>query len=231
MKDEIVTYREMCDRENRQTMQRGMNYRCNPSYSVFLMSQRTNAPYDDRVHPDGFTIEYEGHDTPKTVYVKNPKKVDQPLINQGGTLTQNGLFVQAIKDFKKGDRSPEIIRVYEKIFSGIWSEKGFFKLLDFKNILKEGRKIYRFILEETDFKFKTGEVVENSMRSRSRIIPSAVKKIVWARDKGMCVLCGEKDELHFDHDLPFSKGGTSIDAKNVKILCARHNLSKSDKIE
>lgn len=33
------------------------------------------------------------------------------------------------------------------------------------------------------------------------------------------------------HDLPFSKGGASITAANVRILCARHNIQKSDKIE
>lgn len=37
------------------------------------------------------------------------------------------------------------------------------------------------------------------------------------------------DNLHFDHDVPRSKGGSSITAANVKLLCARHNLQKSDK--
>jgi len=37
--------------------------------------------------------------------------------------------------------------------------------------------------------------------------------------------------LHFDHDLPFSKGGTSISAKNVRLLCMKHNLQKSARIE
>ncbi len=64
MKDQIVTYREMCDQENVQTLQRGMNYRLNPNYSVILMSQRKNAPYNDRISDDGFSIEYEGHDLP-----------------------------------------------------------------------------------------------------------------------------------------------------------------------
>jgi 5-methylcytosine-specific restriction endonuclease McrA len=53
---------------------------------------------------------------------------------------------------------------------------------------------------------------------------------VRARDRGQCVLCGGKENLHFDHDLPFSKGGTSLTAANVKILCAKHNLQKHDKI-
>ena len=38
------------------------------------------------------------------------------------------------------------------------------------------------------------------------------------------------DELHFDHDLPYSKGGTSITENNVQLMCARHNLEKGAKI-
>ncbi|HSW54895.1 MAG TPA: hypothetical protein VLH59_07385 [Ignavibacteriaceae bacterium] len=34
----------------------------------------------------------------------------------------------------------------------------------------------------------------------------------------------------YRHDLPYSKVGTSFSAANVKILCAKHNLSKSDKL-
>jgi hypothetical protein len=37
-----------------------------------------------------------------------------------------------------------------------------------------------------------------------------VKLAVWKRDKGSCVLCGSTKNLHFDHILPFSKGGTSL---------------------
>jgi hypothetical protein len=36
--------------------------------------------------------------------------------------------------------------------------------------------------------------------------------------------------LHFDHDIPFSKGGSSLTAENVRLLRAKHNLEKSDKI-
>ena len=53
---------------------------------------------------------------------------------------------------------------------------------------------------------------------------------VWNRDNGRCVICGATNELHFDHVLPYSKGGTSVKAENVQLLCARHNLLKGDKI-
>jgi hypothetical protein len=114
---------------------------------------------------------------------------------------------------------------------GVWSEKGFFKLTDYKMVPSNGRKVYRYILEETEIDFEGNRLKENKLRQRTRLIPSEIKKIVWARDGGKCVLCGAKDELHFDHDLPYSRGGTSISSENVKILCARHNLEKSDKIE
>jgi 5-methylcytosine-specific restriction endonuclease McrA len=65
---------------------------------------------------------------------------------------------------------------------------------------------------------------------RRRIIPTSVKLEVWRRDCGKCVICGATDELHFDHDLPYSLGGTSLKAENVQLLCARHNLSKGGKI-
>jgi 5-methylcytosine-specific restriction endonuclease McrA len=58
-----------------------------------------------------------------------------------------------------------------------------------------------------------------------------VKLEVWKRDKGKCIQCGSTDNLHFDHILPFSKGGTSLTAENIQLLCARHNLQKRDKIQ
>lgn len=231
MKDKILSYREMCNTENVQTLQRGMNYRMNPEYSVILMSQRSNAPYNDHIHDDGITIEYEGHDVPRTLRTPAPKKLNQPLETINGRPTQNGLFVQAIIDHKEKKKKPEIVRVYEKIMPGIWSEKGFFNLVDYKIINDGTRNVYRFILEETEVDFTNDHVVENKLRPRSRVIPTEVKRIVWERDQGQCVMCGAADELHFDHDLPYAKGGTSISVDNVKILCARHNLQKSDKIQ
>lgn len=232
MKDEIISYREMCDRENVQTLQRGMNFRLNPNYSVILMSLRKNTPYNDKIFDDGFTIEYEGHDIPKTNGVKNPKSIDQPKNTKTGKPTQNGLFAESIENYKSKISAPELIRVYEKLLDGVWSEKGFFKLIDYKYQLDENkRKVFRFILEETDFEITDEIIFQQKLKPRTRIIPSNIKKEVWKRDGGKCVICGAKDELHFDHDLPFSKGGTSISVNNVKILCARHNLTKSDKIE
>jgi hypothetical protein len=52
MINDIISYRTLCDNENVQTLQRGMNFKLNPNYSVILMSQRSNAPYSDKILED-----------------------------------------------------------------------------------------------------------------------------------------------------------------------------------
>ncbi len=220
----------MCDGESVQALQRGMNYHLKNSYSVILMSQRTNAPYKDRIHEDGITIEYEGHNISKKSYTHNPKYEDQPEKLPSGKLTQNGLFIKAVRGFKSQRKNPEIVKVYEKILPGVWSLKGFFDLVDYKVVFEGGRNVFRFILRLS----KHQEVNGNSMQKEilhTRLIPTEVKKEVWKRDQGKCVKCGEAKNLHFDHDLPFSRGGTSLTVKNVRLLCIKHNLQKSNRIE
>jgi 5-methylcytosine-specific restriction endonuclease McrA len=65
----------------------------------------------------------------------------------------------------------------------------------------------------------------------NRIIPATAKLEVWRRDKGKCVICGAKENLHYDHIIIYSKGGSSLVAENIQLLCARQNLEKRDKIE
>lgn len=64
---------------------------------------------------------------------------------------------------------------------------------------------------------------------KSRTIPAKVKTMVWDRDKGHCVKCGSIENLCFDHIIPFSKGGTSKDPKNIQILCEKCNLNKGNR--
>ncbi len=229
IQDDILSYREMCDVEGKQTLQRGMNYRLNPQYSVILLSQRANAPYKDKIYDDGITIEYEGHDLPSN-YSSVPKNEDQPAKLPSGTLTQNGLFVEAVEEFKARKRKPELVKAYEKIMDGVWSLKGIFELVDYKVVHDTKRNVFRFILKLTNLKNISGRTQDIKL-SHTRIIPSEVKQEVWKRDKGRCVLCGSTENMHFDHNLPFSKGGTSLTSKNVRLLCIKHNLQKSGRIE
>ncbi len=63
-----------------------------------------------------------------------------------------------------------------------------------------------------------------------RKIPNRVAHEVWLRDNGRCVICGSTEDLHLDHIIPYSKGGSSTDPKNIQLLCGKHNLEKSDRI-
>lgn len=167
---------------------------------------------------------------PKLRIAQNPKSLDQSRKNPGGSLTQNGRFEKAVLDAKRGVKPPEIIAVYEKIHRGIWAFNGFFHLTDCAFESDGTRNVFKFRLELADKSLETSQGLNNEL-AHTRLIPSPVKLQVWARDKGACMLCGAKDNLHFDHDVPYSKGGSSVTAKNIRLLCARHNLSKRDNIE
>lgn len=206
-------------------LQRGMNFHWNGSVSVILMSLRPGAPYEDRVEEGGGILIYEGHDVPKGGV--DPKSVDQPFAHDSGLLTQNGYFFEAAKK-AHGGGPVEKVRVYEKMKSGIWVYNGVFKLLDAWQENSGVRKVYKFRLELTD---EDAPVEVTAELDHNRLIPSDVKREVWKRDEGKCVECGSADNLHFDHNIPFSKGGSSVTSKNVQLLCARHNLAKTDRIQ
>ncbi len=223
--DDIISYAELSAAENA-TVQKGMNFNIKADYSIFLMSVRKNAPYADEWDERTETLIYEGHDAFSN-WVKNPKEADQPLTTPNGTLTENGKFFTAAQSYKmRLVEDPHKVKVYEKIKDGIWCYKGFFNLVDAKIIKTDTRKVFKFYLLPVEFISKRKEVT----LPHSRLIPTVVKIEVWFRDKGQCVLCGSKENLHYDHDLPYSKGGTSLTAENVRILCMKHNLKKSDKI-
>ena len=55
----------------------------------------------------------------------------------------------------------------------------------------------------------------------------------WLRQGGECPECHrnlDRDLFEGDHIIPWSKGGSSTDVQNIQLLCAAHNLSKSDEI-
>jgi hypothetical protein len=227
--NQIVSYREMCNEENQEQLQRGMNFGIGGGYSVVLMSVKPNAPYTDRISDDGLTIYYEGHDVPGDKL----KQHNQPESTPAGTLTQNGLFSLAIETGKKTGDYP-LAKVYEKLQMGIWTYRGLFEMRDYQFIERGGRKVFEFVLTITDQDIKTAEkhlANKHIDLEQTRQIPGKVKLAVFKRDQGQCIKCGSKDNLHFDHLLPYSKGGTSLKEENIQLLCARHNLQKSAKLD
>ena len=69
----------------------------------------------------------------------------------------------------------------------------------------------------------------NPKETRERI-SSAVKREVWRRDKGKCVICGVNENLEYDHVIPVSKGGANT-VRNLQLLCEGCNRSKSARIQ
>lgn len=139
---EVISYLDMCQAEG-VNLQRGMNFRTGGSYSIILMSLRPNAPYADRIEESGSVLIYEGQDVPKTRDIVNPKKLDQPMNNPSGSLTQNGLFYKSAKDLMERKTVAELVKVYEKIRSGIWVYNGLFKLVAAWFEESNSRKVFK----------------------------------------------------------------------------------------
>ncbi len=225
----VISYIDMCKEEG-VSLQRGMNFRLRGKTSIILMSLRRDAPYADRVEENGRVLIYEGHDAPRRSNSPDPKTIDQPIANPNSTPTQNGLFYQEVMRYKNTKSQPELIKVYEKIHHGIWVYNGLFKLVDAWQEKGKTRIVFKFklaLLDNTD----VYQIEEHEKLEHSRLIPASVKLEVWDRDRGKCILCGSKDNLHFDHIIPYSKGGSSLVADNIQLLCAKHNLAKRNKIE
>jgi len=71
------------------------------------------------------------------------------------------------------------------------------------------------------------------LRTISRSIPREVQLRVCRRDNNVCQLCAKNvldKDIHFDHIIPWSKGGSS-DENNIRILCKKCNLERSDDFE
>ncbi len=75
----------------------------------------------------------------------------------------------------------------------------------------------------------SGGKPDSTSSSRSRHIPAAVKRAVWARDGGRCAFvssngrrCGEEAFLEFHHILPYASGGPST-VDNIELRCRAHN--------
>lgn len=224
---DVLGFQEMCAIEGKM-LQQGMHFRRGSGHSVLLMSRRKDAPYPDRMSPDGKRLYYVGHDA---FGDKRKTEIDQPLVRVGNGLTANGKFFYAAQDAKKLG-TVEIVRVYEKIAPGIWVFNGLFRLIDARFENDGRRNVCIFELELIESDHEVGDIQERADISPGRLIPTEVKLAVWKRDKGRCQFegCGATTDLHFDHIIPYSLGGSSTDANNIQLLCGRHNMGKGGRI-
>src|SRR5262249_2538534 len=89
------------------------------------------------------------------------------------------------------------------------------------------REVERRKLARTD---RTGDVRIANVKSRH--VPAAVKREVWARDEGQCSFvgpggrCQERGFLEFHHVIPFAEGGETS-ATNLQLRCRAHNAHEA----
>ena len=69
--------------------------------------------------------------------------------------------------------------------------------------------------------------------TRSRHVPAAIRRTVWARDGGRCRFegpagrCSETGRLEFHHVVPYASGGPTV-ADNLELRCAAHNRYEAE---
>jgi hypothetical protein len=206
-----------------------MNFRLKGHHSVILMSVRRNSPYRDEVQ-DGTVLIYEGHDEPRREGKSDPKTLDQPKRQPGGSLTENCKINQAAQMFKLGKKGPDIVQVYEKIKDGIWTDNGFFHLVDAWIEQTGVRSVFKFKLIAVENVSDHSAAEDSSGRfvERSRIIPTqkfgrAIAESASFAAKGMS---STSITLY-----RFRRVAHHLKAENVQLLCARHNLSKSANVQ
>jgi hypothetical protein len=117
---------------------------------------------------------------------------------------------------------------YQWIFNGYVYEVNEFygddeaRLLILEDLDKERR-----YFEKLRSKFDDANIGESAF-NRPRI-PESVRIEVWRRDGGKCARCGSREKLEYDHIVPISKGGSNT-ARNIELLCEKHNRSKGSNI-
>ena len=61
-----------------------------------------------------------------------------------------------------------------------------------------------------------------------------VRKVVFARDGGICMKCGQRvseKNFHVDHIVPLARGGDEWDLNNLELSCPGCNIAKAAKLE
>ena len=92
------------------------------------------------------------------------------------------------------------------------------------------------LLDKIDPERRIRRRIPRPSPSRRKVSP-ALRDAVWRRDGSRCVfrssdgrICGARAGLQIDHVVPWARGGTSNDARNLRLLCRAHNLLEARRI-
>jgi hypothetical protein len=207
---EVISWAGLLKREGVNDLIGGMHPFEKREHSVILMSMGPDAKFPDEVRDNGKTLIYCGQ--------------EQSAV-KGGVLDNNAWFERSACAHRDRGEPARAVRVYEKIEAGKWAYNGLFSLVD---CWREANGDFRFRLVVQE---PAKPAAKGSSLPWNRVIPPEVKREVWVRDEGRCRACHDDKNLQFDHVIPFSKGGSSLAAANVQILCMACNARKSDAIQ
>ena len=127
------------------------------------------------------------------------------------------------------DQESQFVKLWEVI-----SEEVFHLLFANRRFLLNFNQSIANCLSDGKIKIPNDCQGDNKHIKRDRYIPTWVKKAVFYRDHGRCVIC-QKDltglictdiSLHYDHIVPLNQWGIN-DPSNMQLLCNKCNLRKS----
>ena len=100
----------------------------------------------------------------------------------------------------------------------------------FSLIFKKCQDSRRFCAMLTEMVDRINDPIdESSLAPKRERISDEIKIAVWRRDGGVCVSCGSRSNLEYDHIIPVSRGGSNT-LRNIELLCEQCNRKKSNKI-
>jgi hypothetical protein len=127
---------------------------------------------------------------------------------------------------------------HEHAFEQLWNaqtDEVFHLLFANRSFLLRFNQSLAVFLSEGGVELPADFLNDRGRLRRQRTVPVWVKRAIFHRDQGRCVLC-QKDltclintdvDLHVDHIVPLNQWGVN-DPCNLQLLCARCNSKKSD---
>jgi hypothetical protein len=169
----------------------GMHYRdILTHHAVLLVLPSHGGEYKDEWNSVTNMYTFAGHDS--TTENSQGELSDQLDMYSSGKFTENGKFYRAAHEYIDEIRSiPLQVRVYEKIDSGIWFNKGIFDLIDARKVLDSGRTLFKFDLTPL------GDT--SGTNFQERMMSATIKSQVWLQDHGHCSECAAQTGLRFVH--------------------------------
>ncbi len=128
------------------------------------------------------------------------------------------------------ENEDKFIKLFERMADGI-----FYTLFNNRGFLLDFNKTVALFVEDSISQFPS-DFVTHKGRIKRRNIPKWLKKAVFYRDKGKCVLCGTDltntintlQNENYDHIVPLDLYGVN-DPCNIQLLCEKCNKKKSNK--